>query len=51
MRHDPLVQVLKAGFGGDDEAGRNIQADLGHFAEVGPLAAQQAFVLTVSLFE
>jgi len=51
MRHDAPVQIFKAGFGGDDKAGWNIQADLGHFAEVGPLAAQQAFVLTVALFE
>jgi hypothetical protein len=36
-----LLQVLVAGLGGDREAGRNRQPDVGHLREVGSLAAEQ----------
>ena len=32
-----------ADFGGDGETGRDWQAEIGHFGEVGPLATQQVF--------
>ena len=45
------VQVSEAGLGADDETRRDIEADLGHFAEVRALAAEQLLVMTVSLAE
>ena len=45
------VQVGQAGIGGDDETRRHIEADLGHFTQVGALAAEQLLVVTVSLAE
>ena len=44
-------EVGKAGVRRDRETGRNVQADLRHFAQAGTLAAQQDLVLAVALFE
>ena len=49
--HIAVLQVLPAGFGGDDETGRNGQAEVGHLGQVGPLAAKQVFEILVSLGE
>jgi hypothetical protein len=45
------VQVGQAGLGGDHEAGRHVEADLGHLAQVGALAAEQPLVLAVAFSE
>ncbi len=56
--HQPLGQLVRlgveigeAGLGGDDEARWHIEPDLGHLAEVGPLASQQFLVLAVTFLE
>ena len=46
-----VVQVGQAGFGGNDEARRHTQADLGHLAQIGALAPEQMLVLAVALAE
>ena len=38
-----------ADFGGDGEAGRDGQADVGHFGEVGPFAAEQVLHVGVAI--
>ena len=37
--HGPLLQVIAAGVGGNDETGGNGQSQVGHFRQVGALAA------------
>ena len=49
--HVAVLQVLPAGFRGDDETGRNGQAEVGHLGQVGSLAAKQVFEVLVSLGE
>ncbi len=39
--------VIQTGLGSDDETRRHSQPDLGHFTQVGALAAQQHFVLAI----
>jgi hypothetical protein len=53
VRQTPLrgVEIGQAGLGGDDEARRHAQADLGHLAQVGALAAEQFLVLAVAFVE
>jgi hypothetical protein len=46
-----MVQVIQAGLCRDHEAGRHVDADLGHFAQVGTLAAQQHLVAAVAILE
>ncbi len=46
-----VVQILQAGVGRDHEAGRHIEPDLSHFAQIGALAAQQHLVFSVAFFE
>jgi len=46
-----LLQVGQAGLGGDGEAGRYVEADLRHLAQVGALAAEQHLVLAIAFFE
>ena len=41
----------EAGLGRDDEAGRYVQPDPGHLAEVGALAAEQHLVAAVTFLE
>ena len=43
--------VRVAGLGGDGEAGRNGQAEVGHLGEVRALAAEQELLLLAALFE
>ncbi len=47
----PGRQVRLAGLGGDREAGRNRQAEVGHLGQVGPLAAEQILQILVALGE
>ena len=35
-----MIEIRFAGFGGQGEPGRHRQADVGHFRQVGALAAQ-----------
>jgi len=56
--HDPggqfvlgIIQVIQAGRCCDDEAGRHIDTDLGHFAQVGTLATEQHFVAAIAIFK
>jgi hypothetical protein len=49
--HRAVVQVLPAGFGGNDETGRNGQPEVGHLGQVGSLAAKQVFEVLVALGE
>ena len=54
--HDAVGQAVvfeegEAGLGGDDEAGRDVETDLRHFAKVRTLAAEQHLVLAVAFFE
>ncbi len=51
VRHRPLLQVVTAGLGGDDEPRRDGQAQVGHLGQVGALAAQQVLEVLVSLGE
>ncbi|GAB3351427.1 hypothetical protein GCM10027452_20570 [Micromonospora halotolerans] len=44
-------QVRLAGLGGDGEAGRDRQAEIGHLGQVGPLAAEQVLEVLVALGE
>ena len=44
-------QVLQASRGGDDEARGDIEAQLGHLAQVGTLATEQFLVLAVAFLE
>ncbi len=46
-----LFQVVPARIGGDDEAWRYRQAQVGHLSQVGALAAQQVFQVLVALGE
>ena len=50
-QHVVGVHVRVAGLGGDREAGRDRQAELGHLGEVGALAAEQELLLLRALFE
>ena len=36
-----IVHIFGAHFGGNREPGRDRQADIGHFGEIGPFAAEQ----------
>jgi hypothetical protein len=45
------AQVLPAGVRGDDEPGRHRQPEVGHFREVGALAAEEVFEVFVSFGE
>ena len=47
----PLAQVLVAGLGGDREARRHRQAQVGHLPEVGALAPEQVLHVPVALLE
>jgi hypothetical protein len=47
----PGSDIVEAGLSGDDEAGRHVQADLCHLAQVGAFAAQQLLVFAVALGE
>ena len=49
--HGAVVQVLAACLGGNDETGRDGQAEVGHLSQVGSLAAQQVFEVLVALGE
>ena len=46
-----LFQIGVAGIGGDGEAGRDVQPDLRHLAQIRALAAEQHLVLAVTFFE
>jgi hypothetical protein len=46
-----LLQIGQAGLGGDGEAGRHVEADLRHLAQIGALAAEQHLVLAVAFLE
>ena len=46
-----MVEVIQAGLRADDETGRHIDPDLGHFAQVGALAAEQHLVAAVTFLE
>ena len=46
-----LAQVLAAGLGGDDEAGRHRQAQVGHLRQIRALATEQVLEVLVSLGE
>ncbi len=45
------VEVFEAGFGRDDEARGDVDADLRHLAQIGALAAQQLLVMAVAFSE
>ena len=47
----PLLEVGAAGLGGDGEAGRHRQPEVGHLGEVGALAAEQVLHVLVALGE
>ena len=51
LRQDFPLQIFEAGLRGDDETRRYVQANLGHLAEIGALAAEEPLVLAVSLAE
>ncbi len=50
-RRRPVLQVVAAGIGGDREAGRNGQPEVGHLGQVGALAPQQVLQVLVALAE
>ena len=50
-RDGALAQVLTAGLGGDDEAGRHRQAQVGHLRQIRALATEQVLEVLVSLGE
>ena len=51
VRHGALGEVVAAGVGGDDEARRYRQAQVGHLGQVGALAAQQVSQILVAFGE
>ena len=51
MREGSVVEVGKAGFGGDRESWGHRQANVGHLGEVGALPAEQALHVPVALVE
>ena len=50
-RDIPVLKVITAGVGGDDEPGRDGQPQVGHLGQVGALAAQQILQVFVALSE
>jgi hypothetical protein len=51
IRQPVVLQIGEAGLGGDGEAGRHVEADLRHLAQIGALAAKQHLVLAVAFLE
>src|SRR5262249_53456635 len=50
-RGGALLEVVTARLGGDDEAGRHRQPEVGHFGQVGTLAAEQILEVLITFGE